>query len=74
MGGGKKKLIFKIFGSEGKKRIKKCKFSCTTLQNRTGKILNEPHYENRSSGFPTRSDTKRATQAQKIARGLKFCI
>ena len=30
--------------------------------------------ENRSSGFPTRSDTNRAVQAQKMARGLKFRI
>ena len=29
---------------------------------------------NRSSGFPTRSDTNRAVQPQKIARGLKFRI
>ena len=28
----------------------------------------------RSSGFPTRSDTNRAEQLQKIARGLKFRI
>ena len=27
---------------------------------------------NRSSGFPTRSNTKRAVQPQKMARGLKF--
>ena len=31
-------------------------------------------WENRSSGFLTRSDTNRAIQPQKIARGLKFCI
>ena len=30
--------------------------------------------ENRSSGFPTRSDTNQAVQPQKMARGLKFCI
>ena len=30
--------------------------------------------ENRSSGFPTRSDTNRAVQAQKMARGRKFLI
>ena len=30
--------------------------------------------ENRSSGFPTRSDTNRAVQAQKRARSLKFRI
>ena len=29
---------------------------------------------NRSSGFPTRSDTNQAVQPQKIARGLKFWI
>ena len=29
---------------------------------------------NRSSGFPTRSDTNRAVQPQKMARGLKFRI
>ena len=27
-----------------------------------------------SSGFPTRSDTNRAVQPQKMARGLKLCI
>ena len=30
--------------------------------------------ENLSSGFPTRCDTNRAVQQQKIARGLKFHI
>ena len=30
--------------------------------------------ENRSSGFPTRSDTNQAVQQQKIVRGLKFRI
>ena len=30
--------------------------------------------ENRSSGFPTRSDTNRPVQAQKRARSLKFQI
>ena len=30
--------------------------------------------ENRSSGFPTRSDTNRAVQSQKQARSLKFRI
>ena len=31
-------------------------------------------WENRSSGFPTRSDTNRAVQPQKMARGLKcYC-
>ena len=30
--------------------------------------------ENRSSGLPTRSDTNRAVQSQKIARDLKFLI
>ena len=29
---------------------------------------------NRSSGFPTRSDTNQAVQPQKMARGLKFWI
>ena len=29
---------------------------------------------NRSSGFPTRSDTNRAVQSQTMARGLKFRI
>ena len=29
---------------------------------------------NRSSGFPTRSDTNQAVQSQKIVRGLKFLI
>ena len=30
--------------------------------------------ENLSLGFPTRSDTKRALQPQKMARGLRFQI
>ena len=30
--------------------------------------------ENRSSGFPTRSDTNLAVQLLEMARGLKFCI
>ena len=30
--------------------------------------------KNRSSGFPTRSDTTRPVQLQKMARGLKFWI
>ena len=30
--------------------------------------------ENRSLGFPTRSDTNQAVQQQKMARGLKFWI
>ena len=29
---------------------------------------------NRSSGFPTRSDTNRPVQVQKMARSLKICI
>ena len=40
-----------------------------------GKDYFEPLREkNRSSGFPTRSDTNRAVQSQKMARGLKFRI
>ena len=31
-------------------------------------------WDNPSSGFPTRSQTNRAVQSQKMARGLKFCI
>ena len=31
-------------------------------------------WQNRSSRFPTRSDTNRAVQPQKMARGLKFRI
>ena len=31
-------------------------------------------WENRSLGFPTRSDTNRAVQPQKMTRGLKFRI
>ena len=31
-------------------------------------------WENWSLGFPTRSDTNRAVQSQKMARGLKFRI
>ena len=35
----------------------------------------EPRSEkNRSSGFPTRFDTNRAVQSQKMPRGLKFRI
>ena len=35
----------------------------------------EPRSEKkRSSGFPTRPDTNRAVQSQKMARGLKFRI
>ena len=30
--------------------------------------------ENRSSGFPTRSDTNRSVQLKNVARGLKFYI
>ena len=30
--------------------------------------------ENRASGFPTRSDTNRPVQLQKMARSLKFWI
>ena len=38
-------------------------------------ILYEPRCEKTSlRGFPTRSDTNRAVQPQKIARGLKFWI
>ena len=37
--------------------------------------INEPRCEkNGLSGFPTRSDTNRAVQPQKMARGLKFRI
>ena len=31
-------------------------------------------HSNRSSGFPTRSDTNGAVQPQKMARGFKFRI
>ena len=34
----------------------------------------EPHHEKTCLGFLTRSDTNRAVQPQKIARGLKFRI
>ena len=38
-------------------------------------IIYEPRCEKtRSSGFSTRSDTNRAVQPQKMARGLKFRI
>ena len=37
-----------------------------------GKLQFEPCEKNRSSGFLTRSDTNRAVQPQKMARGLKF--
>ena len=39
--------------------------------------LNEPMslvMRIRSSRFPTRSDTNRAVQSQKMVRGLKLCI
>ena len=40
-----------------------------------GNIINRASLrENRSSEFPTRSDTNRAVQSQKMARGLKFRI
>ena len=39
-------------------------------QNKNLKLIFEP----RSSGFPTRSDTNRTVQPQKVARGLKFRI
>ena len=40
-----------------------------------GQSLFEPRCEkNRSSGFPTRSDTNKAVLPQKMARGLKFRI
>ena len=32
----------------------------------------EPHHENLSSVFQTRSDTNQAVQPQKMARGLEF--
>ena len=32
------------------------------------------HEKNRSSGFPTRSDTNRSVQPQKMATSLKFWI
>ena len=35
---------------------------------------NEPRCENRSSGFPTRSDTNRVVQSHKMGRVLKFWI
>ena len=38
------------------------------------RLTYEPRYENRSSGFPTWSDTNRAEQPLKMARGLKFRI
>ena len=50
------------------------------LIKRLKKALNLLHYngavtwENRSSGFPTRSDTNRAAQLLNMARGLKFRI
>ena len=44
---------------------------CST--NGSKRLSNVPRSEkNRSSGFPTRSDTNRAVQPQKMARGLKF--
>ena len=36
--------------------------------------LFKPSRENRSSGFPTRSDTNRAAQLLKMARDLKFRV
>ena len=37
-------------------------------------IISASLWENRSSGFPTRSDTNRAVQLLKMAIGLKFRI
>ena len=37
-------------------------------------IIRASTRENRSSGFPTRSDTNRPVQAQKRARSLKFWV
>ena len=37
-------------------------------------ISYEPRCEKTGPGFPTRSDTNRAVQPQKMARGLKFCV
>ena len=38
------------------------------------KMIGVASWENLFSGYPTRSDTKRAVQPQKMARGLKFPI
>ena len=35
-------------------------------------VLTSASRENLSSGFPTSSDTNRAVQPHKVARGLKF--
>ena len=40
----------------------------------TTRILFELRCENRSSGFPTRSDTNRVLHPQKVAGGLEFRI
>ena len=37
-------------------------------------LVNEPRSEKTGQGFPTWSDTNRAVQSEKIARGLKFRI
>ena len=34
----------------------------------------EPRREKLSSGYPTRSDTNRAVQSQKMVRGLRFRV
>ena len=39
-----------------------------------GRKLMSRHEKNLSSRFPTRSDTNRAIQPQKMTRGLKFWI
>ena len=44
------------------------------LINYPGNIHISRDARKRSSGFLTRSDTKRAVQSQKMARELKFCI
>ena len=39
------------------------------------KVCTQSHHQkNLSSGFPTRSNTNRAVQPQKMTRGLKFWI
>ena len=55
--------------------VPKCSHYDFVIRRRWRFVLNGPRCEkNRSSGFPTRSDTNRAVQPQKMARSLKFRI
>ena len=49
-------------------------FTCIVNVEYTSNYNGAATRENRSSGFPTRSDTNRPVQSQKMARSLKFRI